>query len=44
VPAALIEGAGAIGLVMALVATLARAPWASLVGWWVLWYCFAGVL
>ena len=44
VPAAVVEGAGAVGLLIALVAAMRRAPWANGVTWWVLWYCFAGVL
>jgi len=43
-PAAIIEGIGAAGLATALGARLTRAPWADRVTWWVLWYCFAGVL
>jgi hypothetical protein len=44
VPAAIIEGLGATGLVIALVGVLTHARWAYRVSWWVLWYCFAGVL
>jgi hypothetical protein len=43
-PAALVEGAGAAGLLVTVVATFARVPWASVVAWWVLWYCLAAVL
>jgi hypothetical protein len=43
VPAAIIEGVGAAGLLLAL-ATRGRADWANRICWWVLWYCFAGVL
>jgi hypothetical protein len=44
VPAAIIEGAGAAGLLITLIAVAARANWAYRAAWWVLWYCFAGVL
>jgi hypothetical protein len=44
VPAAIVEGLGAVGLAAALVALASRAGWAAPVTWWVLWYCFAGVL
>jgi hypothetical protein len=43
VPAAIIEGIGAAGLLFALAAA-GRANWAYRVCWWVLWYCLAGVL
>ena len=44
IPATIIEGVGAIGLLAALAVLLARSRWAEVIGWWVLWYCFAGVL
>jgi hypothetical protein len=44
VPAAIIEGVGAAGLLFALVAIAGRANWAYRICWWVLWYCFVGVL
>ena len=44
VPAAIIEGLGATGLVIALVGVLTHARWAYGVSWWVLWYGFAGIL
>jgi hypothetical protein len=44
VPAAIIEGAGAAGLLVTLIAVAAGASWAYRAAWWVLWYCFAGVL
>jgi hypothetical protein len=44
VPAAIIEGAGAAGLLVTLIAVTAGASWAYRAAWWVLWYCFAGVL
>jgi hypothetical protein len=44
VPAAIIEGVGAAGLLLTLVAVAGRANWAYRICWWVLWYCFAGVL
>jgi hypothetical protein len=44
VPAAIIEGAGAAGLLLTLIAVAAHASWAHRAAWWVLWYCFAAVL
>jgi hypothetical protein len=44
VPAAIIEGVGAVGLLMTLAAMAGRANWAYRMCWWVLWYCFVGVL
>jgi len=44
VPAAIIEGLGAAGLLVTLAAVAARASWAYRMCWWALWYCFAGVL
>src|SRR5207248_1400406 len=44
VPAAIIEGVGAAGLAATLISLGSRAPWAGRLAWWVLWYCFAGVL
>jgi hypothetical protein len=44
VPAAIIEGLGAAGLLIAVVGVLTHVRWAYGVSWWVLWYCFAGVL
>jgi hypothetical protein len=44
VPASIIEGVGAAGLAATCAALAARATWARRLGWWVLWYCFAGVL
>lgn len=44
VPAAIIEGVGAAGLLITLVAIAGRAKRAYRICWWVLWYCFAGVL
>jgi len=43
VPAAIIEGVAA-GLLITLVAIAGRAKRAYRICWWVLWYCFAGVL
>jgi hypothetical protein len=43
IPAAIIEGVGAAGLLFTLVAAR-RANSAYRICWWVLWYCFAGVL
>jgi hypothetical protein len=44
VPAAIIEGLGAAGLLIALVAVAGRVKHTYRICWWVLWYCFAGVL
>jgi hypothetical protein len=44
VPAAIIEGVGAAGLLTALAAIAGRASWAYRICWPILWYCFAGVL
>jgi hypothetical protein len=44
VPAAIVEGLGATGLAITLVGLAARLAWAGRLAWWVLWYCFAGVL
>jgi hypothetical protein len=44
VPAAIIEGLGAGGLLITLVAVAGRASGAYRTCWWVLWYCFAGLL
>ncbi len=44
VPAALIEGVGAVGLTAALLGVVSGVTWTGRLAWWVLWYCFAGVL
>jgi hypothetical protein len=44
VPAAVVEGLGAVGLAATLASVAARAAWAGRLAWYVLWYCFAGVL
>ncbi|HET7081382.1 MAG TPA: hypothetical protein VFM49_28465 [Chloroflexia bacterium] len=44
VPAAIVEGAGAVGLAATLLGIASRNAWAASLAWWVLWYCFAGVL
>jgi hypothetical protein len=43
-PAAVVEGVGALGLAGTLASLAARAAWAGRLAWWALWYCFAGVL
>ena len=43
-PASIIEGVGAVSLVGAFAAIVSRATLANRLTWWVLWYCFAGVL
>jgi hypothetical protein len=44
VPAAIVEGVGAVALGLALVALGAGTIWSRRLAWWALWYCFAGVL
>lgn len=44
VPAAIVEGLGAAGLAITLIGVARGAPWAGRLAWWVLSYCFAGVL
>jgi hypothetical protein len=44
VPAAIVEGVGALALGATLVSLVVRVPWSRRVAWWALWYCFAGVL
>lgn len=44
VPAAIIEGLGAAGLLTVLIAVILRRTWAYRTSRWVLWYCFTGVL
>jgi hypothetical protein len=44
VPAAIIEGVGAAGLLVTLAALAGRTGWAYRMCWCALWYCFAGVL
>ena len=43
-PAAIIEGVGAAGLAASLASLATPATWAGRLAWWVLWYCFVGVL
>jgi hypothetical protein len=43
-PAAIVEGIGAVGLACAFATIASHAAWADRLTWWVLWYCFAGVL
>ena len=44
VPAAIIEGVGALTLGTALIGLGVGAGWSRHLTWWALWYCFAGVL
>jgi len=44
VPAAIVEGVGALALGATLVSLEVGAIWSRRVAWWALWYCFAGVL
>jgi hypothetical protein len=44
IPAAIIEGVGAAGLLVTLAAVASRARWAYRMCWWALWYCLVGVL
>jgi hypothetical protein len=43
-PAAMVEGIGSIGLAATFASLASRAGWADRLAWWLLWYCFAGVL
>jgi hypothetical protein len=44
VPAAIVEGVGALALGATLVSLGAGTRWARRLAWWALWYCFAGIL
>lgn len=44
VPAAVIEGVGALALGAALISMVAGTEGSRRLAWWALWYCFAGVL
>jgi len=44
VPAAIVEGVGALALGATLVSLAVGATWSPRLAWWALWYCFAGVL
>jgi hypothetical protein len=44
VPAAIVEGVGALLLGITLVSVVLRAKWSRRMTGWALWYCFAGVL
>lgn len=44
VPAAIIEGIGAAGLLTTLAAIAGRASRAYRICWWIMWHCFDGVL
>lgn len=44
VPAAIIEGVGALALGVTLISLGVGALWSRRLAWWALWYCFAGVL
>jgi len=44
VPAAIVEGVGALALGAALVSLVVGATWLRRLAGWALWYCFAGVL
>jgi hypothetical protein len=44
VPAAIVEGVGAVALAAALVSVWVRTIWSRRMAWWALWYCFAAVL
>jgi hypothetical protein len=44
VPAAIVEGVGALALGATLVSLGAGTTWSRRLAWWALWYCFAGVL
>jgi hypothetical protein len=44
VPAAIVEGVGALALGGTLASMWAGTTWSHRLAWWALWYCFAGVL
>lgn len=44
VPAAIVEGVGALALGATLVSLRVGTTWSRRLAWWALWYCFAGVL
>jgi len=44
VPAAIVEGVGALALGSTLASMWAGTTWSRRLAWWALWYCFAGVL
>jgi len=44
VPAAIVEGVGAVALGATLISLGAGTIWSRRLAWWALWYCFAGVL
>ena len=44
VPAAIVEGMGALALGSTLASMWAGTTWSRRLAWWALWYCFAGVL
>jgi hypothetical protein len=44
VPAAIVEGVGALGLGATLISLGVGTIWSRRLAWWALWYCFAGVL
>jgi hypothetical protein len=44
VPAAIVEGMGALALGSTLASMWAGTTWSCRLAWWALWYCFAGVL
>jgi hypothetical protein len=44
VPAAIVEGVGALPLGVTFVSVALRVKWSCRMTWWALWYCFAGVL
>lgn len=44
VPAAIVEGVGALVLGVTLLSLGSGTLWSRPLAWWALWYCFAGVL
>lgn len=44
VPAAIVEGVGALALAATLVSLGVGTIWSRRLAWWALWYCFAAVL
>ena len=44
VPAAIVEGMGALTLGSTFASMWAGTTWSRRLAWWALWYCFAGIL
>lgn len=44
VPAAIVEGVGALAIGTTLISLGVETRWSRRLAWWALWYCFAGIL